>query len=1317
MSDNTESASTVAETATSQCSNTAESVLAEKNAASKERAEAAQVEIRRLAGEVQSILAADPLDLLRLRQTVESICFLVSETVALTDAGSFDTQTIDQLCRKPIQRVRSRMKKDDSQAFELTRLLMLIASTFIRYGSRSKSKLFMNLADFYRTIHLNKGVWDEFGGEAAVKDCLMQQRALGEDILADPKLKARQFASPSRRSSFLSNLGEAYRALVEHGMCSLDERGPHLERARSLIVESLFRDGRIVPEYRIYAFSRLAWSSMRLAEAYMDRQSHLTAAALYQEAATYYLELVEPGGTPPFMVRLETAWESRCGVGDCMLALGRLAASERESFETIAYYKLAEPWYVSAHYLKHSTVTPLWETADRPLLGKMADFYYLSERYEEALPFYRAIMEDATSAPPQDKSLYDLYCYRWGECLAKLHRDPEALDRMETALAREPDSEYRIKHYLWMLTLCRRLKDYERLQRVQQRLLCDGAVRAGPGGFEYLDVILNPERMADYVDQIEGLLDRGEYHRVARDLSKLISQCRAIHGKDDKVLMTLIARADIGMGKYVDALRTLRYVQSLDPDDSVNSSIALCYIGRTYTARHFYGIAAQAFQESFEAGGDLGMLALAASALQRAEDYFGAIELYENIRSSGEDKKPGVAALGVARCYWALYLTSKDEALAQRALAEVSSILTSGVALSQAQRSVDDWSACQTLAGWADDAHAAGIAQQLLCSVAAPTAATLINALASHSRFQEPILSACIQMLTREFFPVYLLNATADYLMKATVHGFFSGSASTYQRRLQAVVGGIFDLPDLKRRDFLCEYYCASKGAYVEFLDDLATGKVRRILPPRNLEGSSLLAYLKDVTAPAILDFLRDTQSLMPPLLVSGEEFLPADDWFGEIAPILREDGGWSMKLNPILEESSFRVTLSGIVSRPPGWCAWQSARATIRWFFPDGADTSAVWQIILGRCAWSVVIEANPTPEAIELQFEASFDPSELTDTERSERFEMLREGLRRHPVPWFCGFSARFEVDHLNEGRLRAVLTVPTARSEESLEGPLLAFARYMAESFGGGMKGQFNPSGYRTQARRSFPRVLPDEMKFGHWVEWTRAYVGQHAAIAILESLASQHFQRVLHDVSRPFRSLVFAESPDPNMIRQCIERIGHLEYEIHALRRLQLSPVLRAESRHWVNLDLMLSELTEEEERYCPEVSWQLQSRSRIDLLFCEPSLLRRALSCLLHNATEACSAIREISHESPQVVLTQDSGFFHIAITNPYVENCKTDRQRTGYGLPDARAVVEGVLRGSLTGPEFDAKDGYCRVEVLIPREPATAVSSNGEREQ
>jgi len=263
---------------------------------------------------------------------------------------------------------------------------------------------------------------------------------------------------------------------------------------------------------------------------------------------------------------------------------------------------------------------------------------------------------------------------------------------------------------------------------------------------------------------------------------------------------------------------------------------------------------------------------------------------------------------------------------------------------------------------------------------------------------------------------------------------------------------------------------------------------------------------------------------------------------------------------------------------------------------------------------------------------------------------------------------------------------------------------------------LKGRFEVAGYRSQARRLFPRRLPTNMNVGHWVKWTRDYVGQHAAIAILESLAGQHFQRVLHDVSKPFRTLVLAGSPAPNLIRQCVEKMDHLKGEIHAFRRSQLSPVLGSEPRRWVNLETVLDEIIEEEEEYSPEVNWQLLTHSRVDLLFCEPGLLRRALSCLLHNATEACSAIRDITRESPQVVLAQDAGVCRIAITNPYLEGHTTDRQRTGYGLPDAHAIIERILRGKLTGPEFNIEDRHCRVEVQLPNARAFTGPTDSEKE-
>lgn len=1258
--------------------------------------------IREEAAKIESILAARPLNIQNVRQCFEK---LRGEMVRLTSLGyadQIDVSTLDQKCRRPIQLARRGMHKETSEAQELTRLLLLLIEGFIECSSAKKEKLFMNLADFYETLHASsKGLWDEFGGENRVKDCLSQLRNLGEEIRSDTRLWLSYFENNlDRKSRFLSSLAEAYRASVEHEIGAPQEYEGYLFRALEYFKEALYRKGHPVEKYFNYQFPRIAWCCLKLAEFYSEREQNEEAITFYLEAVTYYLETVNPN-----LIRKETAWESRCGMGDSLLSLGLLAYYDKEYYEAEAYYSLAEIWYHSVHYLKHAATVPVWETTDAPLLGKMADFYYKTGQYEKALPFYKTIMQNEGSSPTSGKYFYDCYSYRWAECLAKLHRNPEAIAQFKATLARNPEREHRIKPYIWMMRLCIYENDYKGLEEVKDQLLKDDLVERELEGIslDHLDVLLDPDIMEQYVEEVEELLDRGDYHKVNYELRNLIKENLAVNGKDDKLLLTLIARANIGLGNYDLALKRLNYAIRLDPRPK-NMAIALHYIGRVYMRLGLYGIAAQAFQESFEVGNDIAMLSLSASAFRKMEEYDRAIELYQRIRGSGLDNRPDLTAMGVAESFWAQYMATKNEIHASDALNEISSVITGEVWNDPSERQIGDWRACSMLAQWSYYSGALIKVTEMLREDNPQIAANILSALGTLNKFHDDFLIACLDRLTENPSPDYLLKVSADYLMKATIFSYFFEVRAVYLSRLEYILSCILGLVAVSPREFMCEYLCASKGAYIEYLDGFASRKIKECLPPENLGQEQVEFLLRDKTAPAILGFLRDSLSLIPPLPSSGAEFLPREDWLSEICPI-RSNDGLRSPLNPELDEEHFVFVAPDVIPRTPGWFAWQSALETIGWFFPNNSDLSPIWHKVLGSCQWSAKVVVTARYEAIQLHIEAIFDPSALSEKERDTRFRQVREGLLICPVPWFCGFSAVFNCDEIEFGRMRAVLSIPTVLGNDAPEAPLLPFFRFMIESFWQGLKGRFDRSGYRPHARASFPEWSLNWMGLEQWSRCIDTYLHNHVALAILETLASKHFLRVLHDASRPFREIGAGNlASRPELVQHCLEKLDELEYEIHHVRRIQLSTLTGTETRRWIDLKFLLAEIIIEEEKTRPDIRWTFESSGNLALLQCEPALTRRALACLLHNAAQACASLPpESLDRNPVVSLVQSSDSIEVTIINPYALTPTYTWPNTGYGLRDAEWIIEDLHGGNLVGPDRNVpREGYCRVVVSMP---------------
>jgi tetratricopeptide (TPR) repeat protein len=119
---------------------------------------------------------------------------------------------------------------------------------------------------------------------------------------------------------------------------------------------------------------------------------------------------------------------------------------------------------------------------------------------------------------------------------------------------------------------------------------------------EQLEALGSPDAVGVSVRRARAMLDSGRVEEVLEMLPIMVAAARLGTGGDSPALLTLLADADRQAGKPEDALRTLKYVTTLDSGRK-NQSVVWTEIGNVYEALGDYPEALKAFQRGYQTYG------------------------------------------------------------------------------------------------------------------------------------------------------------------------------------------------------------------------------------------------------------------------------------------------------------------------------------------------------------------------------------------------------------------------------------------------------------------------------------------------------------------------------------------------------------------------------------------------------------------------------------------------------------------------------------------------------------------------------------------
>ena len=669
---------------------------------------------------------------------------------------------------------------------------------------------------------------------------------------------------------------------------------------------------------------------------------------------------------------------------------------------------------------------------------RLANIYMRSFEWEKAV----SILESLVDISNDFNKSYNYF--RWGVCLSHMGEYAEAICKLDNSLTYGPIPKYRFNSLILLRGLYLKINDIKNCELITDTLLDNEEVLVWLNtdhgiSKNDLHVFFDSQEMSDYIARITKRLLKGDHWAVIEELQVLIKLNFIIKGQDDVVLLTKLAEAYRRAGHYELALETLSHVGKLDRRPK-NQAYTLAYVGQTYMASCRYHEAIEAFQEAYELNRDIRMLLLKATAYRKLKEYDLSLRIYEQIISSGKDKKPYITKKGLAITYWDKYQAKGDKEAASLSLSTIIEILN---------ENPNDWLTSALLAKAAKDEAALTLIESIIREGPTVTVINLLDALIKENSFHEKLLQACLAQLNtkekgdKDYWK--LVQTSADFLMRATIYSYFFMEDAALNKTLHVILEGIIRHPEANV--ILREYLCAEKGAYVDFFEHIYAKQIKEILEPLTKTGTQ-----EPTIKNTLLSVKRFIQSEIPfnlRVLYKGHETVGVnlsdmlEKRFYEYRQI--NDGVTDIRRHPEGIPPNLHT------SNP----VWYMVEKLTDWWLPlysGGEWSGADGSINLFDCSSKVIVDlVIQESENIIISFTASL----ICIDADSERFDAafqvvynLHQNCPMPKLPWF-NFELHNEMVNKNQAKLSLSIYIPSCLSLTEPYEQLEPFVTHMMRS----------------------------------------------------------------------------------------------------------------------------------------------------------------------------------------------------------------------------------------------------------------------------
>ena len=1221
--------------------------------------------IKNKCNEIEQIIKSDSINthIESLYLKTEEVCKYLDYLGQIQEGRQFKViiplRDINDKLLKPLLNKIKKLPKKSPQEEKIIRMLLDVNEKLIKYVSSEDTQLLFNLFARIEYLRLHKDLWSEYNFKETVK----QAYEVGERIYNN--LESYEL-DHNRKETTLGRIGEICRAMVEFEVCKSDEKIELLLKSNDILQKAIVRNGELILKY----FGR---NYLRIGSNYMDLKQ-------WNDAIGCFMKIKDIDSEKG--VNKKIAFEAMEKIADCYIKLG-LEEKFQDMSGSTQYFLLAEKFYNEA-----GNLPKLRSDDGKHLLGKLANLYYFSSQYEKALPLYENILQNESSLP-EDKNLYDCSSYRQGVCLFIMNEIDKAIKQFEYALKRNPEKEQKIKSYIWLLRLYSIKHDWVKYEETKVILFSDKELENIVDDNK-LDVLLT-DKMPDYIKQINSRLNSGDHWLVIDELENMIKVQKLMErsNSEDTVLLTKLAEAYIAIGEYDLALNTFYHVKDLD-NVPKNAAIALAGIGKVYMKKGEYQRAIGAFQKSFEYDHDIRMLSSQASAYFQLKEYDKAIQIYNEILSSGRDNMPWITKTGIAKAFWSKYHDEGREDDARKAVDYIASIV---------EEYPDDQKSYGVFVRMSNNPIALDrIVYLIKEGKNIAITKNLLEQLTFHNVFSNEVISACLISLSLKATTVsgyweYAL-VSVDFLMKATIYFYFFKDKDSFNKIVRDIINCILNLEN--GRDILREYLCASKGAYADFLEEAYSKEVKRILSPISTEYIDIHETLTDKVLPNIMRFI---QSEIPEELIAlynnykGKEPVGIDIK----SELLKQFRG-----NDDLErEGKFILNYASDIdhSIKVPYVSWFLFGKLVYLFYPypDG-----LWkEILFFANKWT--IEIKPVVDNnVNIHFSARVIAGELSEDFKRSFEKTQREHNACHipKTSWFeYDLSEVFIEGEKYECKLLLTIKMPQCPPINACFQSLIPFLDHMLSSFEGGLFGTFKRDEYRQKAKELFPGNI-NAIKVEQWIDLVHTYLDWHFSLLFNKAIHDDNYRKTIHDcIKGPLQQIQLNTNDE---IMNYLANIERLPVELGRIRRRSLEFITGITDIRQLNLGEIIKNLVDSLESPNNDVVFDLNI-SPCKLISGYEPLLKRAFSNLLTNAIAAVKPLKTIS-KNISIFIFEDNNDVNVLIKNPMdVDKDSSSIQlSTGIGLKSARYIIEEEHCGTMTVNQNAEQKVYI-VKVSFPK--------------
>ena len=1188
--------------------------------------------------------------------------------------------------RKKIRTMRRDDRTDDGQVALTRALVYLNRGLKNRVGVVGVKRL-MDLYEFYDSLRLQPALWPEFGAPASIYEALREATECADQLAASGYCDVER-SDQVWHSFVASRAGEVYHASFNYS--------PPETRSRLLLEKAVqwFRKSlELAPDPNDsglieFAVFRLGFCQLELEQ--------------YEEAIQWFQRVAAAAD----QCRPETIWEAHVRMAECYAALASEAKREGADATVLGtLWRQVEDCLLSGHrvYCPDPDI-PATETTSSVLIGLFADHYSQSSQFEKSLPFYPKVLERAAREHPDNRTLYDLYLYRWSAALMKCGQVDEALIRLEQLLSRNPDSEYLPTYYGAIKQACLQATDSE--LRTRMTALLRERYDPLPDDItpRYPEITVEDDlsAKADLGNRVRLLLDDRRSREAMAILDELFAEALRLGNwrvVSDRYFLSLHARAHRSLGNPAEAMLIYRKVMDVDTSPR-NQAFAWFGLGCIFSDQADLAEALEAFEKAIALDGHPSARLKAAMVLSRMASYDQAIDLLDTLIRSPRDQRPAFTHTARAQVLWRRYLAQRNEADAAAAIKDLEAAL---------QFSPDDVHVLAILGQTCD--HPEGqalVVEQLRTTRDAKTIRALTASLARSDGFPNAVLEASLQEAASPAANRVLVAAHMKLVARGLFRAYHADGADNFSALARRVFAFIVGRDDAVNAHLLFELYVAERSAPLFELVKLYGERAQILFEPLftdddtallNLTGSGFLARIQ---AFLIEDSLEDLRPKAFGFADGRDPFtLLCDIVENEIQPRLLDTFAGTIDVNVTESAEPASISLS----------AWTHIRRALKalldlqggplapLFEPDPSRISQDGGVALddgtrmssGGCGLSLTARLSSIILRGEIDGLRGFPPVETRIANSQERLSAF---VARH------GGVASIEA---SGSRVSVSVTIPFETPRLWLPAklaPFQAFLDLLAYEEERVLVGEGLRSDFYREAAASFDTA---------W-EATGPFSSEHATALLQQVFDLQHsiaanwllappapseqgrHPRVFvhgmkQKVENALRARAAGKEPDAALLRTLRRDAAQL---VDACMRTVGGEVWQADAPP-LDLGALLRQVVAQSQ---PPTSVRATITCPLDTyVSAERAFLARAMLNLLSNAYDATAKL-EHGYVTVTAEPEPDGRSVLLVIINSYDPDLPARDASTGIGLNEARYLVETLCRGTLRENPVPAEQRY-----------------------